>query len=354
MTIRWETDAAGEAGLDWSEAPESGGFPDWQRTHRVAGPDGLFETTLAGLPAGRRIFYRLRQRETESGMHSFFTPAAGSDVHFTVWGDSQTGWPALGRLLKLMQADPPDFTVGVGDLVGTGCMKEQWLDFFAAIRPFAARWPFILMPGNHDYDGYYDDFIPANFRRHARGKDEPNYRAWSWHNVRFVAVDPNETFPISIRENGVQHAWLLAETRSPEWRAADWRIVFVHQPCYSQGKPDGYEGDLRIRNLLGPLAADAGIDFIISGHTHDYERLKITHPDGRFTHHLIVGGAGASLTPAHTEEPRVVMDRLIRAHHYGRFRISGPTVEFEIIDLDGRRRDHLVVTKTPSGRPSAP
>lgn len=355
MIIRWETDTPGEAVVDWSVVESGHGEStapiEWQFTRRVTSDNGLFDATLSDLPPGREMAYRIRQGETVSPVYFSRTPAAKGDFQFTVWGDSQTGWPTLRRLLDLMQSDPPDLTVGVGDLVNTGCMREQWLGFFATIQPFAARWPFRLMPGNHDYDGYYDDFVPELFRHYARRADEPNYMAWTQQNVRFVAIDPNETFPISIRKGSEQHDWLLKECDSPSWHAADWRIVFVHQPCFSQGKPDGYEGDLRIRDLIGPLAEKSGIDFIISGHTHDYERLKVTHPDGSFTHHLVVGGAGASLTPAHPEQPRVIMDRLLRIHHFVRLRISGLKAELEVIDLDGRRRDHLMVTK-PSPRVS--
>jgi len=43
------------------------------------------------------------------------------------------------------------------------------------------------------------------------------------------------------------------------------------------------------------------------------------------------------------------MDRLLRIHHFVRFRISGLKAELEVIDLDGIQRDHLLVTK-PSSR----
>ncbi len=344
MTIRWESDTTGAAVLDWSLDHAGPGI--WRYSQRVAGNDGLFETTLTGLPSGRKVFYRVRQDETTSAPYEFTTPAAdGGEFQFTVWGDSQTGWGTLRRLLGLMEADPPAFTVGVGDLVNAGFQPDHWRGFFAAIQPLASRVPFMLMPGNHDYDGYYDDFEATLFRRYARRPGQPNYLAWTWGCARFVALDPNDTFPISIPPGSAQHAWLMRELASEAWRKAVWRFVFVHQPCRSQGKPDGYEGDRRIRDLLDPLAEQAGIDFIISGHTHDYERLRIEHPGGGCTHHLIVGGAGAPLTSPHDYPSPFAMDALIREHHFGRFHVSPCRVEFEVIDLEGRRRDHFAAAR---------
>lgn len=349
MTVVWETDAAGTATFEWTVAPpDSTDVPSlpWAHAQPVASDDGLFEVRVHDLPPAHTVFYRIRQEELTSEVFSFVTAATSGGFDFTVWADSQGGWATFGRLIQHMDTQPPAFSVGVGDLVNTGSLSAPWLSFYAAIHPLAARRPFFLVPGNHDYDGYYDDFVPLLYHRYARnqrlGGEHNNFFAWTWQNARFVALDPNENFPVSLPVDGEQYRCLMAEVQSEAWRAADWRFVFVHQPCYAQGW-SGYHGDQRIRDLLDSLAVQCGIDFVVAGHAHNYERLTIAHAGGR-THHVVVGGAGGRLEPA-PGSVFPVMDRVIKTHHYGRFRVEGPRVDFEMIDASGTTRDHFTATR---------
>jgi hypothetical protein len=343
MTIVWESDTAGAATFEWTiAAPEAG----WPHAAQLSSDDGLFEVRLDDLPPAQTVCYRIRQDESVSDVFSFVTADGDGAFEFTVWADSQGGWATFGRLVEHMRADPPAFSVGAGDLVNTGSLSAPWLSFFAAIHPLASSRPFFLVPGNHDYDGYYDDFEPVLYDRYARnqrlGRGHNHYFAWTWRNARFVALDPNENFPISFPADSEQHRWLLAEVQSEAWRRADWRFVFLHQPCYSEGW-SGYHGDRRIRELLDDLAARFGIDFVVTGHAHNYERVTKSHASGR-THHVVVGGAGGRLEPE-GGPVSLVMDRIIKTHHYGRFRVAGPRVEFEMIDLAGVKRDSFSVNQ---------
>src|SRR5581483_1374570 len=80
-----------------------------------------------------------------------------------------------------------------------------------------------------------------------------------------------------------QLAWLDQElSRS----AARWKIAFFHHPLYSSGKAHG--ADLRLRALLEPLFVKHGVQLVLSGHEHFYERLK----PQQGVHYFISGAAG--------------------------------------------------------------
>jgi alkaline phosphatase D len=93
--------------------------------------DGVAKLALAGLPAGERIFYRVRfedladrRRVSEPVVGSFRTvPAAPRDVRFVWSGDTAgQGWgidPARGGMLTYaaMRAARPDFFVHSGDTI---------------------------------------------------------------------------------------------------------------------------------------------------------------------------------------------------------------------------------------------
>src|SRR4029077_1671180 len=74
---------------------------------------------------------------------------------------------------------------------------------------------------------------------------------------------------------GTQKAWLEAELRSA--RAdddVDWVVVFMHQGAISTA--DKFNGaDLGIREEWLPLFDEYGVDLVVCGHEHHYER---SHP----------------------------------------------------------------------------
>ena len=71
--------------------------------------------------------------------------------------------------------------------------------------------------------------------------------------------------------NEEQRAWLertLSQATQP------WRVVLLHHPPYSSG----YQGsNLAVRARFAPLFERYGVQLVLSGHDHDYERSKPIH-----------------------------------------------------------------------------
>lgn len=256
---------------------------------------------------------------------------------FTAWGDSQAGWRTFRKLCEEMARKEADFSIGLGDLVSDGSSLAQWQGFQYALAPLEAQTPVFPVIGNHDYDGYYDDLIPLWYLDLMAPK---TYFAWSYKNVRFVAIDPNKTFPIGIKDT--QREWLFKELHSEDWKAAQWHIILLHQPPYSAGWP-GYHGDDFIRKIVDQYAESTQIDFVLSGHSHCYERLTKSYGTQQ-THFIILGGAGGGLEPLENSEfPK--MDTIIKAHHYSLFHLNQKRGAMEIIGLEGQVLDHFEFKK---------
>lgn len=297
----------------------------------------VFTFTLKDLLPASTYYYQFRQGNFQSEIYRLQTAAPSERFSFTAWGDSQGGWPVFRQLTESMQATGAKFSIGLGDLVADGAQHTQWLDFLHALHPVAAHQPVFPVIGNHDYDGQYDDLRPVLYQQYIR---EDTYFSWVYKNCYFIALDPNESFPLGI--NGKQLRWLEAQFASPEWQAADWRFLLLHQPPYSQGWPD-YHGDAFIRDLVEEKAATAKIDFVLSGHSHCYERLSKKF-GYQTTHFLIMGGAGGGLEPPQSSE-YPLMDTVIKAHHYGLFEVAGAKIKFRVIGLDNQTLDELTFTK---------
>src|SRR5439155_3097095 len=80
--------------------------------------------------------------------------------------------------------------------------------------------------------------------------------------VRFFSLDSNY-----IDEK--QLTWLDKELAAS---GSDWKICFFHHPLYSSGETHG-SADLQ-RGLLEPVFTKYGVNVVLSGHEHFYERIK--------------------------------------------------------------------------------
>ncbi len=294
---------------------------------------------IPNVSVDKEYYYQLLSGKTATPLYSFRKQS--NSFSFNVWADSQSGWPAFRRNIANALPMNDAFGVGVGDLVSNGSKEEHWITFFDALSKSSANIPYYLIAGNHDYDGYYDDLDPSLYKEFTNN-EHTTYFSWRYNNCAFIALDPNETFPIGIASGSEQFKWFRKQLESDKWKSATWHFILLHQPAYSQGWA-GYHGDLFVRDLLEPIVESAKIDFIISGHTHNYERLLKNYGDQPVTF-LVVGGAGGSLEPEESSLfPR--MDTVIKTHHWGRFYVDNLSIRFEARNLENKVIDSFVRVK---------
>jgi 3',5'-cyclic AMP phosphodiesterase CpdA len=84
------------------------------------------------------------------------------------------------------------------------------------------------------------------------------------HNgVLLVGLDSN------MWDDPTQRAWLETTLAHSD---ATWKIVALHHPPYSAG----YQGSsINVRNTFVPLFERYGVQLVLSGHDHDYQRSKV-------------------------------------------------------------------------------
>jgi 3',5'-cyclic AMP phosphodiesterase CpdA len=109
--------------------------------------------------------------------------------------------------------------------------------------------------------------------------------AQSVGDVLLIGLDSN------LADDPDQLAWLDETLAGSTER---WRIVLLHHPAYSAG----YQGsNLAVRRRFVPLFDRYGVQLVLSGHDHDYQRSR---PLNGVTY--VVSGAGAG-TRRTGEEP---------------------------------------------------
>jgi uncharacterized protein YjdB len=136
--------------------------------------------------------------------------------------------------------------------------------------------------GTSDMAGYFDYFGPV---AGERGKAYYSYNIGAWH----VVVINNM---IDVAATSQQATWLKADLAANPTKCT---LAYWHYPLFTSGERGGHPKMRAIWQIL----YDAGVDLILNGHDHHYERFAPQDPNGaadaaRGIRQMIIGTGGAS------------------------------------------------------------
>jgi hypothetical protein len=166
--------------------------------------------------------------------------------------------------------------ISLGDLAYPSGSNDQFqsalFDPFQDIMANTVLWPAY---GNHDDRRwtYFRIFtLPENAEAGGSASHTENYYSIDYSNVHFVMLDSQAS---SLSATGEMANWLkhdLAQNTKP------WLIAAVHHPPYTKGTHDSdamFDSYGRMRDMrenIIPILEQAGVDLVLSGHSHMYER----------------------------------------------------------------------------------
>jgi 3',5'-cyclic AMP phosphodiesterase CpdA len=284
--------------------------------HDGAEPEfGTFRTA----PRGRAAFTftSFGDQGTPTLGRAYVTPEPpGSIPKAPVYANDNLGSPAAGDTTLGVERTRPLFHLFNGDLCYANLAEDRirtWWDFWANNSRSARNRPWMPCPGNHEnelgngpigYQAYQTYFSVPEAPGHTdvtRGL----WYAFTAGAVRVVSIanddvcyqDAGSSY-VHGYSNGAQKTWLERELAAARaGRDIDWIVVCMHQVAISS--VDHFNGaDLGIREEWLPLFDRYGVDLVVCGHEHHYER---SHPiRGRETN--------ATLTPIPAETVTDVID----------------------------------------------
>ena len=222
-----------------------------------------------------------------------FVPPAGVTLPRPVWVNDNLGSPAAADTTLGVERVQPLFHLFNGDLCYANLAEDRvraWWDFWDNNSRSARNRPWMPSPGNHENElgngpiGYraYQTFFSVP---EAAGQTEVTHGLWyafTAGSVRVISIanddvayqDGGDSY-VRGYSAGAQKRWLeqeLATSRAN--RDIDWIVVCMHQVAVSTA--DRSNGaDLGIREEWAPLFDAHGVDLVVCGHEHHYER---SHP----------------------------------------------------------------------------
>jgi hypothetical protein len=165
------------------------------------------------------------------------------------------------------------------------CYEPTWGQFEARTRP---------SPGNHEYrtegaSAYFDYFGDA-----AGDPDEGyySYDVGAWH---IVALNSNCSEVLRCGPGSPQGRWLEEDLAANYEEACT--LAYFHHPLFTSGE---YRPGIERMKRLWEILYAAGVDVVLNGHDHNYQRFAPQDPEGRVDpedgiRQFVVGTGGGSL-----------------------------------------------------------
>ena len=249
-------------------------------------------------------------------------PNKPDSVKFAVIGDAGTGSSsqrAVGKELATWRSRFPfTFVVMVGDnLYGGERESDFQKKFVIPYKPLLdSKVKFYASLGNHD-----DAAIQRNYPLFNMN-GERFYSFKPKDGVRFFALDSNYV-------DKTQLEWLDKQLAGS---GSEWKIMFFHHPLYSSGETHG-SAELQ-RELLEPVFVKHGVNLVLTGHEHFYERIK---PQKGIQYFII--GNSAKLRKGDLSKSELTLYGNDREYAFMLMEIAGDELFFQTINEKGQTID---------------
>lgn len=211
-------------------------------------------------------------------------PGTATDTRIWVVGDCGRGTnnqkSARSAYYQWTGSRTPDFVLMLGDnAYNSGTDSEYQANYFNIYPTFFRKMPQWSCLGNHDANNgstsstanfpYFDMFtFPTNAECGGVASGTERYNSFDYGNIHVINLDSQTS---SRSTTGPMATWLQNDLAST---TKTWIIAIFHHPPYSKGShnSDSETQMVEMRTNFGPILENGGVDLVLVGHSHAYER----------------------------------------------------------------------------------
>jgi len=256
-------------------------------------------------------------------------PVRPDSLKFAAMGDTGTGDRAQYEVGQQMASARARFPFELVIMLGDNMYgRQQPQDFVTKFeRPYAALLSagvgFYAALGNHDSQ--------TNTQYEAFHMGGARYYTFAKQNTRFFVLDSNLIDPRQL-------AWLDEALKQSK---DDWKICYFHHPIYSDGGRHG--SDVQLRVTLEPLLVKYGVNVVLSGHDHVYERFA---PQKGITY--FVSGSGGQLARGDVKPSAASAAHFDQDQSFMLLEVAGDDLFFQAVSRTGLTVDSGVIRRQPT------
>ncbi len=182
--------------------------------------------------------------------------SAVPDFNFAAVGD----WgctPNTNNTVNNILNKKPELVLALGDYSYNTTSDECW---FKIVKPIEDKMKIEI--GNHDHLGLgqlYRYMSPFGL------KDE--YYSFNYKNIHFLAISTEIPFLVNSTQYKFVNNDLSKAASNPN---IDWIVVYYHRPMYTLRST--HVASSLLRSTYHPLFEQYGVDLVLQGHNHNYQR----------------------------------------------------------------------------------
>jgi 3',5'-cyclic AMP phosphodiesterase CpdA len=291
-TIRWQTSTPQTASLHYGMSPNTLPFVI---------KDTIVNTehivTLENLLPYTRYFYAIDSVETSpkelQNQYVRTFPIAGTTPKTRIWATGDCGNASVNQVMNMRQQqqylnqEAADVWLLLGDnAYESGYYAEYQRNFFDIFSSILPHTPLFPAPGNHEYAGnsdrqndhaiaYYDVFsLPSEGECGGTPSHTESFYSYNYGGIHFLSLDSYGREDSSTRlydTLGAQVQWIKQDLAASKEK---WKIAYWHHPPYTKGSHNSDTEDelIQIRQNLLQILERYGVDLVLCGHSHSYER----------------------------------------------------------------------------------
>jgi Calcineurin-like phosphoesterase len=260
-------------------------------------------------------------------------PIKEGSLRFAVFGDTGSGTEKQRQVANMMvqyrTVYPFEFVLMMGDNLYGGETPKDFENKFSNVYKelLDAKVKFYATLGNHDLP------LQANYQNfNMNGKE---YYRFKKGNVAFYSLNSNYMDKKQVK-------WLEDELAKD---TSEWKVCFFHHPPYSSAGKHG--SDPQLREVLEPIFVKYGVNVVLTGHDHVYERIK---PQKGI--YYFVSGAGGKLRSGDVKDSSPLTDKSFdRDMHFMLFEVAGDQMYFQAISRTGETVDSGIISRKRNSTP---
>ena len=317
MTVRWRTASATESVIKYGTS-----LGNLNQTASDLTGKTEHEMDITGLTANTTYYYQIENSSAvlvpaSADMYFKTSPNTGTTQPITAWvlgdcGTANSNQRAVrDAYYNYIGSNHTDMVLFLGDnAYNSGTDNEYQYAVFENMYEDKLKntvaWSCL---GNHDgystnsasqTGPYYDIFsFPTAAESGGTASGTEAYYSFDYGNIHFISL---ESYQTDRSVGGTMYNWCLNDIQNT---TAEWIVAFWHHPAYTKGSHDSDSETqlVQMRQNFLPMLESNGVDLVLSGHSHSYERsyflnghYGLANTFNSATHTVGINGSGDGQT----------------------------------------------------------
>ena len=276
------------------------------------------------------------------------------------------------KTVNSIKAQSPELILGLGDYSYESSV-DCWLDAIEPIydffnNPNANNMQISI--GNHENSDSED--LTTYLNAFSLTRQFGQVYSFNFNNVHFLSMATEISYSSGSSQNVFVKNDLAAAAANPN---IDWIIVYFHKPMYSSPNScSSCSGESSLRDIYHPIFDQYGVDIVLEGHAHDYQRSfpikfnpnsksnpiitnnninNYNDPEGQT--YAIVGTGGVNFHSLSSQKSFIASQQSSRFGHLNiDIQNNGANLIGKFISNEGGILDQFTISKSGAQQPPLP